>query len=668
MKRLSRPLGDMRAQYDVVIIGSGYGGSITADALARTGKRVCVLERGKELHPGDYPDTPSKGVHAMQADVRGRTLGSPTALYDFRLYDDISVLVGCGLGGTSLINAGVTLEASRDVFDDNRWPVELRDPKELQKFYDPIRTMFGTTDETGADKLAKFQSLQASAVGLGATATPAPINVTFKDGPNAAGVEQKKCVLCGDCVSGCNHNAKNTLLMNFLPAAFDHGAEIFTEVEVRTVTPWQNGLWKVTFAARGVGRELFDAPPQFVAAKVVVLAAGTLGTTEILLRSREAGLPVSPQLGEHFSGNGDYLGFGYDAEEPVHGMGFGRRRIAHPVGPTITGLIDLRDRDDHDRRLVIEEGAAPGPLAQILPIGLAAAARKYGRENRRPLTVVQWVWAGLTGPYRGPTDRTQIYLVMATDDDSGRAILENDRIRVNWSTSDNRLVFSGATVDLRRAANAVGASYIGDAPRKTLVGNSLISVHPLGGAIMADDAASGVVNHEGQVFAAGRGDRVHKGLYVADGSIIPRPLGVNPLLTISALAMRTSEAIARTNGWPQAAQHPVVPPEAPSKPGLRFTEAMRGSLAAVDRPPSDASELDVIVTIEFDDLEGLLHDPAIQGRLSGTVTAPALSGDHLTVTDGAFQLFAPDDEHVDTLLMRYKMTLIGDHGARCDSC
>src|SRR5262249_52314883 len=133
------------------------------------------------------------------------------------------------------------------------------------------------------------------------------INVTFVDGPNAAGVRQNACALCGDCCAGCNYGAKNTVLMNYLPDAHWHGAHIFTEVAVRSVERWE-GKWRVAYDVAG-------APARSVLADVVVLAAGTLGSTQILLRSRGLGLPVSGRLGQGFSGNGDVIAFAYDTDQ-----------------------------------------------------------------------------------------------------------------------------------------------------------------------------------------------------------------------------------------------------------------------------------------------------------------------------------------------------------------
>ena len=127
MSHLAKPVNQIRDRYDVVVVGSGYGASIAASRLARAGQRVCVLERGKEFRPGEYPDTGPEAVAETQVDLPGQHLGSATGLLDFHVNKDLNVLVGCGLGGTSLINANVSLRAEPRVFDDSRWPQAIRD-------------------------------------------------------------------------------------------------------------------------------------------------------------------------------------------------------------------------------------------------------------------------------------------------------------------------------------------------------------------------------------------------------------------------------------------------------------------------------------------------------------------------------------------------------------
>src|SRR5262249_32879363 len=161
-----------------------------------------------------------------------------------------------------------------------------------------------------------------------------------------AGVEQPACTACGDCCSGCNVGAKNTVQVTYLADAFHHGADIFTEMRVRHVRQ-ERGRWRAFFEPLGHERETVAAAARAITCGVVVLAAGTLGSTEILLRSREQGLAVSDQLGERFTGNGDVLAFAFNNDVPVNGIGVGAPPIADtgPVGPCISGLIDLRNTE-----------------------------------------------------------------------------------------------------------------------------------------------------------------------------------------------------------------------------------------------------------------------------------------------------------------------------------
>ena len=126
MVRLSSPITDIRDHYQVVVVGSGYGGAIAASRLARAGQQVCVLERGKEFQPGEYPNSLTSAMAEMQTDSPLGRIGSSTGLYDFRINDDINVFMGCGLGGTSLVNANVALRPEPRVFEDPRWPAPIR--------------------------------------------------------------------------------------------------------------------------------------------------------------------------------------------------------------------------------------------------------------------------------------------------------------------------------------------------------------------------------------------------------------------------------------------------------------------------------------------------------------------------------------------------------------
>lgn len=682
MERLSSPLADMRPHYDAVVVGSGYGGGIAACRLARAGRRVCVLERGSELHPGEYPDTLTRAVRQSQARIGPNHVGPHSALFDFHLGEDISVLVGCGLGGTSLINANVALEADPRVFDDERWPVPLRGGTDalLQQGYRDARTMLGSTPyPDDSPSLGKLDALARSASALGRTVVRPPLNVTFADGVNAAGVTQAACTGCGNCVTGCNDGSKNTVLMNYLPDAHRHGAQVFTDAEVLTVEARDGGGWRVSFHARARGREVFRAPTQFVSANVVVLAAGALGSTGILLRSARAGLSTSRQLGHRFSGNGDVIGFAYDSDGEVNGLGVASRSRAHATtpGPCITGMIDLRDADAVDDGLVIEDAVLPGLLGPALASTLALSDMTEGEGRHRLRDGIEGVRDALTAPDSGTLGRTQTYLVMSSDDDHGRLRLDGDNVTVHWPHVGERPVFRHDNDELRAAAEAVNGVYVRNPMWTTPMGRSLITVHPLGGCVMADDASDGVVDHRGEVFSGVTGAATHPGLYVADGAVVPRPLGVNPLLTISALAERACSLMITERGWdagaPTAPEH--APPAAPTTPGLRFTERMHGFFSTKVQPSAgteagyrqgraDGSPIEFVVTVDADDVDALVRDPATPVRLSGTVLAPALGTGRLTIVDGAFTLFEPDLDQVETSLMRYRMPLVAEDGSR----
>ena len=460
----------------------------------------------------------------------------------------MTVLTGCGLGGTSLINASVALEPSDAIFADDRWPAPLRQhPEALRPYMSAAREMLGSNPYPQSwPELPKLQALEQAAAGLGRQVVRPDLNVTFTSGPNAVGVRQNACNLCGDCCSGCNYGAKNTVLMNYLPDAYAHGAHIFTEVAVQSVRRCQ-GTWRVGFDVLGEG----PATSRFVTADVVVLAAGTLGSTQILLRSRELGLPVSERLGDGFSGNGDVLAFAYDTDEPVRDVGLGGRvpRADTAVGPTITGLIDLRGPDTGlEDALIIEDGAIPGALASVIPLVLSAASGGVPEGAAKRLQGL----AGIPfGSHRGPVGRTLTYLVMSTDDSGGRIAMENDRIQVVWPECGQQPAFARDNQLLAEATRALQGTETPDPLWAWTHDRSLISVHPLGGCVMADDAAGGVVDHKGRVFDP-VGGGVHDGLYVCDGSVVPCALDANPSLTISALAERTAALLIEDREWAAA--------------------------------------------------------------------------------------------------------------------
>jgi len=683
MRRLSNLQSTLKPAYDVVVVGSGYGGSIAASRMARCGLKVCLLEKGKEFLPGEFPSSPVSAAKEMHVSTAKKQIGSGNGLFDFVIGKDISVLKGCGLGGTSLINANVSIEADKRVFDDSLWPKALQEDWQGLEFgiaraRDMLRPNPYPEGQAGFDILAKTEGMRRSAKAMGEPFKMADINVNFKDQVNHVGILQKKCNRCGDCVTGCNNGSKNTTQMNYLPDAENHGAEIFTEVDVRYVKK-QADEWLVFFDLCGAGREKFDAPPLFVRAKKVFLSAGSLGSTEILLRSAQKGLSVSAMLGQRFTGNGDVLGFGYNCDVPLHGIGkIVNEGEVGKVGPCITSIIDMRNKEKLEEGMTLEEGSIPAAIGKLVLASIVHFTRLFGVDTDRSLTdFFKEKWRELQslvrGPYYGALNNTQVYLVMAHDDSSGKMSLKNDRINISWKGLGKQKIFKQVGEKLHEATKALGGAYVKNPTFTKLLDYDLVTVHPLGGCVMGDSAENAVVDHKGEVFSGTMGKSLHQGLYVMDGAIIPRSVGTNPLLTISGLAERNCRIIAKEMSLSLDYAFPEIAEKVEPTPttGLQFTEKMSGFFSLSEhhdfketyKVGKDAnSPLDFTLTIQTDDIDRFIKDKKHEATMLGTVNAPALSESALSVSSGHFNLFVQDNENAEKKRMDYRMQMHSQEG------
>lgn len=686
MEYISSSITDIKQYYDVIVIGSGYGGSIAASRMARAGKKVCLLERGKEFQPGDYPKSELGAAKEMQFDLPIKHIGSETGLYDFRVNDDINVAVGCGLGGTSLMNASVSVLPEPRVFEDKCWPEELRNDMQsfdegVKRAQEMLNPMEYPEEEKGYQKLPKLEAMRKAAEEMNAKCYKLNINVTFKDEVNKSGIEQKKCVLCGDCVTGCNYTSKNTTLMNYLPDARNYGTEIYTKISVKYIKR-EGNLWSVYFQLHDAGREKFDAPAMFIKADIVILAAGSLGSTEILLRSKEKGLSLSDKLGHRFSGNGDTTGIGYNNDQKINGVGLGHHKPGNGVelpGPTITAVIDLRNQDKLDDGIVIEEGVIPGAMSAILPHAFVPMSRLFGKDTDSGIfDFTKEKWRELVslsrGAYHGAIKNTITYLVNTHDGAGGKMKLENNRLRIEWLGVGKQPIFKKIDTKLKDVTAALGGTKIKNPIWNKIMDFDLLTVHPLGGCTMADSAEKGVVNHIGQLFRANNGIDVHKGLYVCDGAVIPRSLGANPLLTISALAERSCKLIAKDQGWEidYGFDNVKHKPGIKKDIGIQFTESMKGFVTETDgaldfdgaykNGKDKNNHLEFILTILSDNVENMLNDEQHEAKMVGSVLSKSLSTEPLTITEGIFNLFMKDKKDDKVSKMKYSMKMASEDG------
>jgi len=514
-------------QFDILIVGSGYGASTVAARLSqrrRENVRIAIIERGREWVPGTFPDRLPDVLKESRLHLLGPRKGNvqkATGLFNVQQFEEITVLSGSGLGGSSLINASVAIRPDCDVFNQASWPESLQDRSALDPYYslaeyelaartEPIDWSHKmTASRQAGDRLgcrgASWQAAQVTVTRNGVQPANAPPIV------NRQGVLQRGCIDCGDCLSGCNVGAKNTLAMNYLALAKRAGVEMYTGVEVLFIRKL-SGYYQVHYLMH---REQPDGSiiscPGCTTARMVVLGAGSLGSTEILLRSQHHGMSFSHRLGANWTGNGDALGFVRKTEHPTGVGGYSAYESdRHPVGPTIQTNLTYPYRPLNER-VLIQDGAAPRAYANALGILM---------RNIR-------------------LDHTHIMLGMGHDGSEGRILLDpKGSAVINWpgllESSYRQLIRD----EFRNVAKAMGGKY----EYLRIFGDQMISVHPLGGCGMADSVECGVVSDRGEVFDASNG-MYHDQLFVIDGAMLPTSIGCNPLLTITALAERASDRI-----------------------------------------------------------------------------------------------------------------------------
>jgi cholesterol oxidase len=522
----------MAVDFDVVIVGSGFGGAVCAFRLAAAGARVLVLERGRRWHPGNFPRKPTDPWLWDDRRVEERH-----GWFDFRVFENMSVVQGAGVGGGSLVYANISVDARREAFDRG-WPPEITFER-LQDQYAKVARMLELERVPQPQWPERTRLLRAGADQAGFLDKFRPVELAVRFDPdwhyglhdphshahsreqtNVVGVRQGTCVHLGNCDIGCDVNARNTLDLNYLKGAEDAGAEIRAYHIARRVAPVQGG-----YAV--IGDQLVEGQPATLRSfqatgRILILAAGSLGSTEILLRSREAGTltALSPRLGFGWSSNGDFL---------TPALHFLRPKPVDPThGPTVTAAIDLLGGEFQGQPIFVEDGGLPD-LARAWLQGLAEEHSDNPRKERFILTLLPLLGGGRLLEHVMP------WFAQARDAADGRLFLKDGRLHLDWDVTASKPTIDAVAALHRKLAFATGGIPI--TPLTWTVGQDLVTPHPLGGCNMGASAQTGVVGHTGEVFG-------HRGLFVADGAIVPEALGLNPSKTIAALAELIAAGIA----------------------------------------------------------------------------------------------------------------------------
>jgi cholesterol oxidase len=527
---------EARESYDFVVIGSGFGGSVSALRLAEKGYRVLVLERGKRFNDGDFP---TRNWHLR------RYLWLPFlrcfGFQEMTFFKDVLVLHGSGVGGGSLVYANVLMEPSDELFAAPGWS-DLADWKAvLRPHYATAKRMLGVTPNPCLWPADEALRQVAGELGTADSFRPAEVGVFFGEPDQAGrlvpdpyfggkGPARAGCIQCGGCMVGCRFNAKNTLDKNYLYLAEGLGAEIRAEAEVRDVRPLppnqpDGARYALTYRRSTAP---YTARTATVRARDVVVAAGVIGTLRLLFRCRDVtgSLPdLSPRLGERVRTNSEAL-LGVTSRDDTHN---------YAEGIAITSVIQS-DPITHVEPVRYAEGSS---FIRLLSAPLLDAAADRGPVFRLAGTLLNglrhpldFLRAKFTAPW---ARRTTILLVMQTADNMlrlkpGRALWTLFRRgMVSERDSGQRIAPEPKSTNAlvrRFAARTNGVPQA--AFTETLFGMAS-TAHILGGCPMGRTAEDGVVDVRCEVFN-------YPGLYVVDGAIVPANPGINPSLTIAALA------------------------------------------------------------------------------------------------------------------------------------
>jgi cholesterol oxidase len=538
--------------YDFAIVGSGFGGSVSALRLSEKGYSVAVLEMGKRWNTEDFPRT--------NWDVRKSMWRPAQGLYgilQLTVLRDIFILHGCGVGGGSLVYANTLLVPPDHAFDDPQW-VDLDWKAALRPHYETALRMLGAIPSEVLVETDRMLKKVADEMGRGHTFRRATVGVYFgEQGVKAAdpffggeGPERTGCTLCGGCMVGCRYGAKNTLDKNYLYLAEQRGTRVFPESRVVDVRALEGGGYELTIEKSTGLRH----PRRKMRARSVVMSAGSLGTVDLLMRCKERGsLPrLSAALGDYVRTN----------SEAIIGVRSRRDDVDYSRGIAITSGVHVDDRTHIECVRYSEGSDMLAPLATLLTEGgppWPRWARWVGEIARSPASFLRTLV-----PF-GAAKRGVILLVMQPVDSHLRYVMRRSPVppfRKHLDTDRGTAAPVPVYFPLAHKVARRMAELMDGIPQSGIIEvllDKATTAHILGGCPIGRSPETGVVDTQGRAFG-------HEGLYVVDGSIIPANLGVNPSLTITAMA---EHAMSHMAPKPGATLRPAVVP--PRQKG-RFAE------------------------------------------------------------------------------------------------
>ncbi|KAI7998980.1 Cholesterol oxidase [Camellia lanceoleosa] len=657
-----------------VVVGSGYGGSVAACRMSMARIKVCLMEKGRRWQAHDFPTDVFKFMSAVRMENTnlGFTFGPKDALFQVSIRDDSVATVACGLGGGSLVNAGVMIPAPIRARRNPKWPKEWEKDWEMCEasassmlriqsvpiMYPNAKIMKGIVEEDG------FKETSSDPLKLS-------VNFDIEEQPSNSSKFQEmgSCLACGNCLAGCPYNAKNSTDKNYSVSAVQAGCTIKTQCQVQYVVQNPDYICeKEDKVSRKNWRRwhIYLNEIDYVASDFVILSGGVFGTTEILFQSQMRGLNLSERLGSGFSCNGNTVAYLAGSPAPLGAYALDKKQFTKipfqkRPGPSISSSYTS------SLGFTIQSAVLPVAYPYLLFKGIFT----YGWPSG------YWFLHGIIDTLKlvlgMKYSNAMVFNAMGYDESDGKITFDKDTNRICFQPPLDHLLPRKLGV-FQNLTKKLGGILFMSRYWST-------SVHLLGGCNASSDPSQGVCNPNGQVFDTKSHKSVHPGLYTCDASLIPCSLGINPCLSIATVAEHLSRnlvsdvlkyksdkgmVLVNNLGDPKPGSITSVKLDSDKKSMVVVKETMRGYVGGMPCVAYLKMKMNSRTWKESDiksKLIGLSH-PLLRGKVRGYVLFSVLESDKLHIVDGEVDLCEVDERTPYTQYMHYTLLLAASSGSR----
>ncbi|KAK6944060.1 Glucose-methanol-choline oxidoreductase, N-terminal [Dillenia turbinata] len=654
-----------RDSYDAIVVGSGYGGSVAACRLAMAGVKVCLCEKGRRWEAQDFPTNCFQIMSTLRVEdskTLGVSLGPEDALFQVYEQGDSLAAVACGLGGGSLVNAGVMIPTPVRARKNPKWP------KDWETDWDSCEAsasvMLGVQSVPVKFPNAKVMEDAIEEENKESSSRPVNLSVNFDiEGLPFDSVKRQttgSCLACGNCLSGCPYNAKNSTDKNYAGCVVKTGCQV--QYVVRNQDDFCDKL--------GMGNKrrwlVYFTETDHVSTDFVILSAGVFGTASILYQSQMRGLKLSESLGSGFSTNGNAVAYVSGSPAPLNSYALDRKQLfkvpfQERPGPSISSVYTS------SLGYSIQGAVLPTSYPSLLFKGFTT----YGWPTS--FWLLHEVMDKLKNIIGVKSSQAVVLNAMGYDQSDGRITFNKDTNKISFSPPHDPLL-SQKVQAFQKITRKLGGTLFMSRYRST-------AVHLLGGCNASLDPSSGLCNPSGRVFDLVSSNSVHPGLYVCDASLVPCSVGINPALTIASVAEHVSRHLVQEvhqfkSKKPTLYEHKIAesyPESAMDRNSdsdhintVLIKETLSGYVGGMPCTAHLKMNMDSGGRKKRDGIRWITGDPdpLLRGKVGGFVEFKALEMDNLHVIDGEVDLCLVNERTPFTQYMHYKLLLAASSGSR----